>query len=147
MPDAIDTLAKIQAIEALRPMGLRVLEESRNVLRIALPQEGNGNHVGGVYAGALFTLAEFPFGMMCLNRFSREEIIPVIGEMTIRYLAPASGEMNIEVRVSDDEWDRIEAETKANGKCKVIRDIEIKDAQGRVNAVARGTYFTLAVGR
>lgn len=143
MASEIGTGAKIAATQALSRMGLRVVEESLNTLKIAMPQEGNGNHMGGVYAGALFTLAEFPFGMMCLNRFPDGSIIPVIGEMTIRYLALAKGEMTIEAHVSDDEWARIESETRANGKCKVLREIEIRDSAGNVNSVVKGTYFTL----
>ena len=135
----------MQSIAILKNMGLQVLEESRNTLKIAMPKEGNGNHLGGVYAGAIFTLAEFPFGVMCVNRFSTDEIVPVVGEVTIRFMAPASGTLTVALTISDQEWDEIERETKLHGKCKVVKDIEIKDAQGKINAVAKATYFTLAV--
>ena len=119
-------------MDTLKNMGLKVLEESRNTLKIALPLEGNANHLGGVYAGAIFTLAEFPFGMMCINRFGTTDIIPVVGEVTIRFRAPASGALTVELIVPDDEWDEIERETRAHGKFKIVKEIEVKDAQGKV---------------
>jgi acyl-coenzyme A thioesterase PaaI-like protein len=135
----------MQSIETLKNMGLKVLVESPNTLKIAMPREGNSNHLGGVYAGAIFTLAEFPFGMMCINKFGMSEIVPVIGEITIRFLAPAIGDLTVELTVADEEWDEIERETKAHGKFKIIKDIEVKDAQGKVNTILKATYFTLAV--
>jgi acyl-coenzyme A thioesterase PaaI-like protein len=133
----------MQSIDTLKNMGLKVLVESPNTLKIAMPREGNANHLGGVYAGAIFTLAEFPFGMMCINKFGMSEIVPVIGEITIRFLAPAIGDLTVELTVTDDEWDEIERETKARGKFKIIKEIEVKDAQGKVNTVLKATYFTL----
>ena len=62
----------MQRIDTLKNMNLRVLEESPNRVRIAMPRAGNGNHLGGVYAGAIFSLAEFPFGMMCVDRFGTQ---------------------------------------------------------------------------
>jgi len=47
--------------------------------------------------------------------------------------------------VTDEEWDEIERETKAHGKFKIVKEIEVKDAQGKVNTVLKATYFTLAV--
>lgn len=135
----------IQGVDTLRNMGLKILEASPNVLKVTMPREGNRNHLGGVYAGAIFSLAEFPFGMMCVNRFGMREIVPVIGEVTIRYLAPANSDLTIEMTISDAEWNEIEGETKAHGKFKIVKDIEVKDDQGKVNAVVKATYFTLDV--
>ncbi|MFI4940018.1 MAG: YiiD C-terminal domain-containing protein [Burkholderiales bacterium] len=135
----------MRSIDTLKNMGLRVLEESPNILKIAMPREGNSNHLGGVYAGAIFSLAEFPFGIMCINKFGMNEIVPVIGEITIRFLAPATGELTVELVIPDEEWDEIERETKARGKFKIIKEIEVKDAEGKVNTVVKATYFTIAV--
>lgn len=134
----------IQGIDALKHMGLKVLEQAPNFLKVAMPKEGNGNHLGGVYAGAIFSLAEFPFGMMCISKFGMSELVPVIGEVTIRYLAPANSDLTVELTIPDEEWESIERETKAHGKFKIVKEIEVKDDQGRVNAVVKATYFTIA---
>jgi len=133
----------IRSIDTLRNMNLRVLEQSANTLKIAMPREGNSNHLGGVYAGAIFSLAEFPFGVMCIQRFGLSDIVPVVGEMTIRFMAPALGELTVEMRVSDQEWEEIERETKAQGKFKIFKEIEVKDSEGKTNAMVKATYFTL----
>lgn len=133
----------IRSIDTLRNMNLRVLEQSANTLKIAMPREGNSNHLGGVYTGAIFSLAEFPFGVMCIQRFGLSDIVPVVGEMTIRFMAPALGELTVEMRVSDQEWEEIERETKAQGKFKIFKEIEVKDSEGKTNAMVKATYFTL----
>ncbi|MDE2429055.1 MAG: PaaI family thioesterase [Burkholderiales bacterium] len=130
-------------VDTLQHMNLKVLHASDNVLKVEMPPVGNSNHLGGVYAGAIFSLAEFPFGMLCVNRFGMEEFVPVVGEVTIRYLAPATGTLTVEVNVSDEEWAQIVQETRSKGKCKIVKDIEIKDAQGKVNTIAKATYFTV----
>lgn len=135
--------AAILNVDTLKHMNLRVLKATANELKVEMPPEGNSNHLGGVYAGAIFSLAEFPFGMLCVHKFGMREFVPVVGEVTIRYLAPATGALTVEVRVSDEEWAGIERETRARGKFKIVKEIEIKDAQGEVNAVAKATYFTV----
>lgn len=135
----------LEKIATLKHMGLKVLEESPNTLKVEMPYEGNSNHLGGVYAGAIFTLAEFPFGVMCINKFDMKNIVPVVGEVTIRFIAPSNGSLTVEVNVSDDQWAEIERETKAKGKFKLIKEIEVRDQQGKLISVAKATYFTLAV--
>jgi thioesterase domain-containing protein len=134
----------IQGIDTLKNMGLTVLEQTPNFLKVSMPKAGNGNHLGCVYAGAIFSLAEFPFGMMCIHKFGMHEFVPVVGEVTIRYLAPAVSDLVVELSIPDEEWETIARETKAHGKFKIVKEIEIKDSQGKVNSIARATYFTLS---
>jgi thioesterase domain-containing protein len=133
----------IKSIDTLQHMGLEILESSDTRLRIRMPKEGNSNHLGGVYAGAIFTLAEFPFGMMYAAKLGLSEMVPVVGEMTIRYLAPASGDLFVDIKVSEEEWSDIVEQTRAKGKLKLVRDVEVKDADGNVNSVIKATYFSL----
>lgn len=133
----------IKSIDTLKHMGLELLETTDNRVRIRMPKEGNTNHLGGVYAGAIFTLAEFPFGMMYIAKLGLTEMVPVVGEMTIRYLAPANGDLFIDIEVSDEEWTQITEDTREKGKLKLVREIEVKDAQGNVNSIVKATYFSL----
>ncbi len=133
----------IKSIDTLKHMGLEILESNDNRVRLRMPKDGNTNHLGGVYAGAIFTFAEFPFGMMYIAKLGMTEMVPVVGEMTIRYLAPATGDLFIDVVVSEDEWVQIAEETREKGKLKLVREIEVKDADGKVNSVIKATYFSL----
>jgi len=130
-------------IPTLSHMGLKVLTNTKNCLKVEMPLEGNSNQVGATYAGAMLTLAEFPFGLLFFNRFGLDEVYPVVGEMTIRYLAPSMGALTVEVTVSDEEWDEIEKTTRENGKMKLPREVEIKDTEGNVKAVVKAMYFSL----
>lgn len=130
-------------VDTLKQMNLKFLHISTNSLKVEMPPEGNSNHLGGVYAGAIFSLAEFPFGMLCVNRFGMQDFVPVVGEVTIRYLAPATGALTVELHISDEEWAEIERETRARGKFKIIKEIEVRDEQGNVNTLAKATYFTM----
>lgn len=142
-----DMSTAMLSVDTLKHMNLKFLHVSANVLKVEMPPEGNSNHLGGVYAGAIFSLAEFPFGMMCVNKFGMRDFVPVVGEVTIRYLTPATGVLSVELHVSDEEWMEIERETRSRGKFKITKEIEVKDAQGKVNALAKATYFTVVLSR
>jgi len=61
--------------------------------------------VGTVYDGALFTLAEFPFGLMFMQRFSMEDMYPVVvGNMEIRFTASAMTDTRVTLEISDERW-------------------------------------------
>ncbi len=135
----------LNGVDTLKNMDLRILEKTPNILRVAMPLQGNKNHLGGVYAGAIFSLVEFPFGMLCVSKFGMHEIVPVVGEVTIRFLAPANSELVVELMVSDEEWNEIERETKLHGKYKVVKELVVRDAHGKVNTIAKATYFTIDV--
>lgn len=134
---------QMNKVPPLSRMGLKVITNTTNCLKIEMPLEGNNNHIGVTYAGSMFTLAEFPFGMLFLNRFDENDIYPLVGEMSIRYLAPSTGALTVEVNMTDEEWDEIERVTRENGKMKIPRELEIKDLEGNVMAVVKATYFAL----
>lgn len=137
---------KLNKVPTLVNMNLENLEDNAERVHIRMPLEGNGNHVGAAYAGALFTLAEFPFGFLYMNRTGNDSsMFPVVGEMSIRYLAPAMGDVYVDVTMSDEEWQNIVDTTKAKGKMKIERETELKDKDGNVVAVAKTTYFSILV--
>lgn len=132
-------------IPMLNNMNLHIVDYSKNKLVVRMPFAGNQNHVGIVYAGAIFSLAEFPFGALSVYRFGSDEIVPVVGEVAVRYLAPAKSDLTVSIEVSDQEWEEIEQETKSNGKFKVVREVDVKDGTGKIVAALKATYFMLHV--
>ncbi|WP_222829200.1 DUF4442 domain-containing protein [Segniliparus rotundus] len=56
--------------------GLRVLIAQRGKARCWMPYEGNENHIGAMYAGALVTLAELPGGLLYLTSFDTRSSSP-----------------------------------------------------------------------
>jgi len=131
-------------VPTLERMNCKIIEESVNRCVVEMPLQGNDNHVGTAYAGALFALAEFPFGWMFIKRFGgMEKLYPIVGEMNIRYLAPAMTDVRLTVEVSDERWQQIETETLEKGKYKIILPLELKDTNGTVVAKTEATYFAI----
>lgn len=58
-------------IPFVRRSGVRVLALEAGRVVCEMPLKGNVNHIGTMYAGALFTLAEFPGGPLMLATFGQ----------------------------------------------------------------------------
>ena len=121
-------------------MGLRVIELETRSVKLSVPLQGNENHIGTMYAGALFTIAEIPGGALFLTTFDVSRFYPVIKEMTLRFIKPAKTDVTIEMVMSVSEAKRIVSEAEKNGKAEYVLEGEIKDANEEVVAVSRGIY-------
>jgi acyl-coenzyme A thioesterase PaaI-like protein len=124
----------------LERMKLQVLELGRGHVKLLAPLKGNENHIGGVYAGAIFTLAEIPGGALFYTSFDETKFYPVVKEMTIQFLKPANTDLSIEISLSEEEIGRIEVEAVEKGKSEFRLTGEIKDIDGQVVALSRGIY-------
>jgi len=129
-----------------RRCGVKVLELGRGYCKMLMPYDLNINHVGTMYAGALFTLAELPGGVVYMTSFDTRKFYPIVKDMSIRFRRPAKTDITVEVRLGEDEIARIEAETEANGKCDFSWDVELKDASGEVVALTHNVYQLRKIG-
>ncbi|MBF0350975.1 MAG: PaaI family thioesterase [SAR324 cluster bacterium] len=119
--------------------GFKVLKVEPGYVQCQIPLKINKNHFGTMYAGALFTLAEMPVGVMALLEFD-SKFYPLLKEMTVQFVNVAKSAATIEYRLSAEERARIEAEALKNGKCEFTMDGELKDAEGITVAISRGVY-------
>ncbi|HBH86069.1 MAG TPA: hypothetical protein DDY17_00485, partial [Syntrophaceae bacterium] len=53
-----------KAIKIVDKMGMRILEFQKHSVKIMLPKEPNLNHIGTIYAGSLFSLADYAGGVL-----------------------------------------------------------------------------------
>ena len=83
--------------------GVKVLELARGYCKMLMPFEPNINHVGMMYAGALYTIAELPGGVIYLTSFDTSKYYPIVKDMQIRFRRPAMGDVTVSVRVSEEE--------------------------------------------
>jgi len=125
-------------------MGLEVLHAERGRAVLRLPFEPNINHVGMVYAGSTFTLAEVPGGILFSGAFDVARFYPIVGDMKVRFVQPATTSLLVDARMSDAEIDRVAAELDEHGKAKWVLDQEVVDYRGQVVATTSATYFGLA---
>ena len=121
--------------------GLELLHFERGRVVVRIPFEPNINHVGMVYAGALFTVAEMPGGALFSGAFDTKRFYPIVGEMSVRFLRPATTAVTVDARMSDDEIDRVAAELEEHGKAKYVLEQEVRDGSGTLVATTSATYF------
>jgi thioesterase domain-containing protein len=120
--------------------GIRIDVAERGRVRLTMPIEPNKNHVGTMYAGALFTLAEIPGGTMSATTFDPERFFPIVKDVQIRFTRPAMTDISVEVSLTDDEIDALLAEAEEKGKADYSWECELIDTNGTVVAVTRNLY-------
>lgn len=126
--------------------GVKVEVLERGHTKLCMPLAPNKNHVGSMYAGALFTLAELPGGAIFLSSFDIDRFYPVVRDMSIRFRRPATSDVWAEVRVSEDFVQKVQAEAEANGKADYEWECELKDVDGTVVAITRNLYQLRKIG-
>ncbi len=105
-----------------------------------MPFEPNKNHVGTMYAGALFTLAEIPGGAVLISAFDMQTFFPTLAKITTKFTAPARTAVTVVCDLSEEELERIENEATETGKSVFILELELKDEKGVVVAKTVGHY-------
>lgn len=127
-------------IEFVANCGLKVVELRRGYVKCLMPYAGNGNHIGTMYAGALFTLAEIPGGALFLSSFDVSKFYPIVKALDMQFLKPATGDVTVEIDLDDIHIASLAAEAAEKGKAEFILEGELKMADGTVVATSRGVY-------
>lgn len=108
--------------------------------RLRMPGAGNENHIGSMYAGALFTLAELPGGALFLTSFDSARFYPIVKEMTLRFRRPAKGDIRVEARLDAERIRQLETEAGERGKAEYSLELQLTDEQGEVVAESAALY-------
>lgn len=147
MDISADTLKKFSGrrVAFIENMGLETIEARPGYVKLKAPLKGNENHIGIMYAGALFTLAEVPGGTLFSTSFDVTKYYPIVKEMSIRFRRPAATDITLEMTMSEDEVDRIQTEAEDNGKADYVLEGELKDESGEVVALSKGVYQIRAI--
>ena len=119
--------------------GFEVIELRPGYVKAFMPFKQNKNHFNAMYAGALFTVAELPGGILSILNFD-EGLFPILSEYNIQYLKPAKTDVTVEFSLSRSELDRIAKDTREQGKGYFELHGEIKDTEGQVVAKTHGKY-------
>lgn len=129
-----------QAIPMLGKIGLEVVAMGPGRMTLRVPFEGNQNHVGTMYAGVLFSIAEVPGGALAVQLFDPARFYPVIKDMSVQYLRPARSDVTVAAEITPDEVRRILAETESQGKSEFVMELAVTDADGVVVMTSTGHY-------
>ncbi|MFY9589029.1 MAG: YiiD C-terminal domain-containing protein [Actinomycetota bacterium] len=96
------------SVPLMGDIGIEVVEAERRHVRTRLPwNPRNGNHIGTVYAGVLFSFLESTGGAIVLVSFDVTKWIPVVVEATIRYARPVTAAVDCDMRLTEDEVDAV----------------------------------------
>ncbi|WP_422911097.1 PaaI family thioesterase [Pseudomonas sp. MAC6] len=109
-------------------------------VRLRMPLAGNQNHIGSMYAGALFTLAEIPGGALFLTSFDTQRFYPVVKEMNLRFRRPATGDIQVEASLSEAQIEQLQKQATEEGKAEYVLELQLTDDSGEVVAQSRGLY-------
>ncbi|MBD9426563.1 YiiD C-terminal domain-containing protein [Pseudomonas sp. PDM15] len=129
-----------EKIDFVKRSGLKAEELLPGFVRLRMPLAGNQNHIGTLYAGALFTLAEIPGGALFLTSFDVQRFYPLIKEMNLRFRRPATSDISVEARLDTEEIERIQNEAEREGKAEYRLELQLKDADGQVVAETSALY-------
>lgn len=129
-----------QAIKIIGKMGVRIEEFSKGFVKVMLPREPNVNHIGTVYAGSLFSLADYTGGVFFFATFDSAKYYPILKEATIKFKKLATTDMTVEVFVAPEQVENIQKTADETGKSDWVMDMELKDTQGNVCATVTGSF-------
>ena len=135
MVTALENIIKI-----VGKMGVLIEEFDPGFVKVRLPKEPNVNHIGTVYAGSLFSLADYTGGVLFISCFDLKQYYPILKEVTITFKRPATTDVTVEASLTTGEIEGLKNTADSAGKADCIRDFELKDENGNVCCVARGSF-------
>lgn len=140
------TASTRKSVSMAEHIGIEVVAAEPGRVVLSMPKDGNTNHIGTIYAGALYTLAELPGGTLFETTFDRSRYYPIIKEQSIRFRRPATTDLTVEMTMTPDEAAAIAAEADHNGKADYTRTVELIDTEGTVVAISTNEYQMRAIG-
>lgn len=142
MPMPVELVRQLteEQIAFVHRSGLKAEVLEPGHVRLRMPLAGNQNHIGSMYAGALFTLAEIPGGALFLTSFDAQRFYPIVKEMNLRFRRPATGDIRVEASLTDEEIQRLQKQATEEDKAEYVLQLQLTDDSGEVVAESRGLY-------
>jgi len=129
-----------KAIKIVDKMGMRILEFQKHSVKIMLPKEPNLNHIGTIYAGSLFSLADYAGGVLFYASFDGRKYYPLLKEVTIVFKKPGTTDITCEASMSPAQAGQIKNLTDETGKADWVLDLELKDAKGEICSIVHSIF-------
>ena len=133
------------AVPRIADLGIRVVELSPDRAVSHAPLGPNGNHLGSMYAGTLFGMAEMLGGAILFPSVDFAAYLPTVKELSIRYRRPACSDITAVATLDAETLSRIRTEASERGRSEYRVDATLTDTSGNVVATTQGTYQLLAV--
>lgn len=127
-------------VPAIGRVGVTVEALGPGWVQLRVPLEGNANHFGTMYAGALFALAELPGGLLPLAVLDPTKYTPIVTAVDIRFVAAARSDVTLVARMEPDELTALAAQADAEGRAEFTLELVGRDADERVVVQSTAVY-------
>ncbi len=129
-----------QAVPAVGRLGVVVTAITPGTVSLRVPIEGNANHMGTMYAGALFALAELPGGLIPLAALGVGRYTPIVTGIEIQFLAAAHTDVTLTAHMGVAELRTLAEQADAEGRSSFTLDLQGEDTRGRTVVSSRAHY-------
>lgn len=120
-------------------MGVVVEAVEPGYVRLRMPLEPNRNHIGTMYAGALFAIAELPGGILPLSVL-QGAVMPIVTNVDITFRRAARTDVTLEARIDPTELQRLGDVALAEGKASFVLELSVRDEADVEVASTVSTY-------
>lgn len=129
-----------QSVPAIGRLGVVVDAISPGTVDLRVPIEGNSNHMGTMYAGALFALAELPGGLLPLAVLDPGRYVPIVTGMDVQFVAAARTDVTLSARLDPEDLRALGARADAEGQAEFVLELHGEDATRRTVITSRAHY-------
>ena len=119
------------SVPAIGRLGVVVEAITPGEVTLRVPLEGNTNHMGTMYAGALFAVAELPGGLLPLVVLGPGRYVPILVAMDVQYTAAARTDVTLHAALPVDEVLALAERAQAEGQAPFALALHAEDAEGR----------------
>jgi acyl-coenzyme A thioesterase PaaI-like protein len=143
MPELTPQLATAfvhQSVPAIGRLGVVVDAIGPGAVELRVPIEGNANHMGTMYAGALFALAELPGGLLPLAVLEPGRYVPIVTDMQVQFVAVARTDVTLTASMAPAHIRALAATADADGSAEFVLELHAEDAGGRTVLTSRASY-------
>lgn len=129
-----------QTVPAIGRIGVRVLSAEPGRVELVVPLEGNANHFGTMYAGALFALVELPGGLLPLAVLDPAKYTPIVTAVEIQFVAAARSDVRLTASLEPDVLGELAEHADSQGRAEFVLELRGEDEDGRTVVTSRATY-------
>ena len=125
-----------------RPHGFHVVEIEHGRVRTGASYKRlNHNHIRGIHACAIATIAEFSSGFVLLSRLDPSRYRLIMSRLEVDYVYQAKMAITAETRLDDSVLnERVLEPLRSADSCSIVMETEIDDAAGNRIATAHTTW-------
>ena len=129
-----------RAVPAIGRLGVVVDAIAPGTVVLRVPIEGNANHMGTMYAGALFALVELPGGLIPLAVLDPGRYTPIVTGIEVQFVAAARTDVTLSAQMDPDELRALAGRVDLDGQAHFTLDLHGEDAHGRTVITSRARY-------